>query len=267
MGGGLHRQRDWCACGCDSACVIVTKDPLAALEAARERTLAAPSARIELLSDHTWEMPQMPRRRQGGLLRLVANLGRAAGKRLLKKALRGIDLRHQSAEGFLDLAQRRYMLDHGHYARLYAGGKEWDGRSGRALATLPADEHQVPTPLWLLDILSGVTSAAEDGTDDVRGVRCRHLTATIDLSRASAATRDGVAVPARGRFEDLLAVEAEVWIDDKHVRRIAFCSEQRTETLELWDFGIDVEDLDWTRLPTFRSPEEAAELADRLRSA
>ena len=243
--------------------VIVTEDLLAALESARVRTLAAASARIELLVDHTWAMPQMPRRRRGGLLSPVIRIAAATGKEMVTHALAGIDFRHQSAEGFMDFGERRYMLDYGHYARLFASGQEWDGRSGRALATLPPDEHTLPTPLWLVDIVSGVAIAADEGTDDVRGRPCRHLAVRTNLGSASAATPGGVAVPARRRFEDLLSLQADVWIDDLHVRRIAVCSAERTETLELWDFGVGLDDLDWTRLPTFCSPEEAAGPADQ----
>jgi hypothetical protein len=53
----------------------------------------------------------------------------------------------------------------------------------------------------------------------------------------------------------------EVWLDRSHVRRVRFKDEQRVETVELWDFGIPLHALDWTRLPTFRSPKEAASLA------
>jgi hypothetical protein len=107
---------------------------------AHTRTLAAATARIELLIDDTWEMPQRPRRRRGGLMRPVTSVAKAAGKRLLKAATRRFDVRHQSAEGVIDFRHRRFMLDYGHYARLYADGKEWSGRSGRPLSTLPPDE-------------------------------------------------------------------------------------------------------------------------------
>ena len=92
---------------------------------------------------------------------------------------------------------------------------------------------------------------------------CRHLGCTADLSRASQAAAGRIAVPVRSRFEDLLALPLEVWLDDMHIRRVRFSSaegaEQRSETLELWDFGVAVDDLDWTRLPTFRSADEAAQ--------
>lgn len=228
---------------------------------AYERTRAAASARIELSTDHTWEMPPVPKRRRGGLMRPVTSAAKAAGKRLLRAAERRFDFRHQTAEGVIHLEERRYMLDYGSYARLYADGKEWHGRSGRRLSTLPPDEQGLPTPLWLLDILAGLAAATDEGAEAVRGTPCRCFTATVDISRASKLTPGGVAVPVLGRFEDLLALPVEVCIDDEHVRRVRFRPEHRTETLELWDFGVPLDDLDWSRLPTFRSPREAAAVA------
>jgi hypothetical protein len=240
----------------------MTRPALEALADARERTLAAAGARIELCTDHTWEVPAPVRRRRGGLLRPVTRVAKRAGTHVLAAATRRLDFRHQSAEGVLDLAARRYMLDYGSYARLYAEGRRWDGRSGRALATLPAAEHELPTPLWLLDVLAGLNAADDAGTEAVRGAACRRVAATADVSRASAATPGGVAVPTRARFEDLLALPVEVWLDDAHIRRVRFRFEDRTETLELWDFGLPLDDLDWSRLPTFRSPENAAGSAE-----
>jgi hypothetical protein len=228
---------------------------------AEGRTRAAASARIELFIDHTWQMPPMPTRRRGGLIRPLTTVAKAAGKRLLEAASGSFDFRHQTAAGFIDLRGRRYMLDYGSYARLYAEGKEWDGRSGRPLWTLPPDEGELPTPLWLLDILTGLTSAADERAEDVRGTPCRCFKGTVDIARASKITPGGVAVPARGRFEDLLALPIEVCIDDRYVRRVGYRAEHRTATLELWEFGVSLAGLDWTRLPTFRSPEEAADVA------
>lgn len=234
-----------------------------ALERARKQTLAAGSARFELLVERGWEMPVMPYRRRGGLLRPVLNAAKSGPKRLVKFAAPDVDFRHQTAEGIIDIAGRRYMLDYGSYAHLYADGQQWDGRSGRSLATLPRDACAVPTPLWLLDLIAGVVDASEKGSEEVRGAVCRHLAGTADLSRASQAAPEGIAVPKIKRFEDLLAVPVEVWLDDTHIRRIRFSStervEQRSETLELWDFGVSIDALEWTRLPTFRSADKAAQ--------
>jgi len=235
-----------------------TRPAIEALADAHARTLAAGAARIELVAEQIFDWPQMPRRRRGGLLRPVGRLAKAAGKLLLKAATRTHDFRHVSSEGVVDFAGRRYMLDHGSYAQLYAGGRHWDGRSGRPLATLPPEEDKLPTPLWLLDILAGLTAATDEGTEDVRGTSCRRFAATVDLSRASKATPGGVAVPKLARFEELLALPVTVWIDDAHVRRVRYDYGFLKETVELWDFDVRPEDLDWTRLPTFRSPSEAA---------
>jgi hypothetical protein len=49
----------------------------------------------------------------------------------------------------------------------------------------------------------------------------------------------------------------DVWLDQTYVRRVRFTREERfgreTEAIELWEFGVTVNHLDWTRLPTFRS--------------
>ena len=50
------------------------------------------------------------------------------------------------------------------------------------------------------------------------------------------------------------------WIDDEHIRRIQVedraangrSTVSKTLTLELWDFGVPVDSLDWLRLPSIR---------------
>ncbi len=227
---------------------------LEALADARRRTFAAATARIELRVDLDWAMPPLVRPRRGGLLTPAVAAGKAAGKRLLGIASGGVDFRHMSAEGVIDIAGRRSMLDYGGAARLYADGREWDGASGCPLATLPSDKPQMPTPLWLLDVLVGVTAATDMPSETVRGARCRRVAATADLSVASRAAPGGLATPERERFEELLALPVGIWLDDEHIRRVRFTWGHRTDTLELWDFGVPLDDVDWTRLPTFRTP-------------
>src|SRR5204862_5636257 len=104
------------------------------------------SARIFLVTEHLWQMPPMPPpRRRGGLLRPAIKLGKAGGKRLWKLATRNFDFRHHQAEGVLDLSGRRFMLDYRSYARLYADGQEWSGRSGRTVSTLPPAALPAPS--------------------------------------------------------------------------------------------------------------------------
>jgi hypothetical protein len=223
---------------------------LDAIGEALERTRAAGSARVALVVEHAWGAAPVAAPRPGPVRRAL--LG--AGKRIAKRVFRDVDLLRQEAEGFLDLAARRYMIDYGSYARLFADGREWGGLSGRELATLPPEHEVVPTPLWLVDVVAGITSAEEVAGEDVRGERCRHFVAETDLSQASRATPGGVAAPTVGRFENLLALPIHVWLDESHVRRVRRASSDRIETVELWDFGAPLAALDWTRLPTFRTP-------------
>ena len=55
--------------------------------------------------------------------------------------------------------------------------------------------------------------------------------------------------------------EFTVWIDDERIRRFQAVERgsgrsalvTKTETVELWDFGVPVDSLDWSRLPAFRT--------------
>jgi hypothetical protein len=152
----------------------------------------------------------------------------------------------QDAEGVLDLDHRRYMVDYGAYAVLCADGEEWGGRSGRALSTLPSAPSEQPVPFWLFDLLDGVRWAAPADRQEVRGASCRRYPASV--ARGHAAT-----VLPRDWLEAGSDLPIEVWIDDRYIRRIRVVAAQRTWTLDLWDFGVDVNDLDWTRLPVVRS--------------
>jgi len=105
-------------------------------------------------------------------------------------------------------------------------------------------------------VSSTVVAALEDAREQTLAADSARIEFRVEW------TWGGIAAPARTRFEDLLALPVEVWIEDTQIRRIRFSFEgieQHTDTLELWDFGVSLDDLDWTRLPTFRSPDEAAQ--------
>jgi hypothetical protein len=56
--------------------------------------------------------------------------------------------------------------------------------------------------------------------------------------------------------------EYTVWIDGTRIQRFQAVERgsgrsaraTKTETVELWDFGVPVDSLDWSRLPNFRTP-------------
>ncbi|MGH2395184.1 MAG: hypothetical protein ACRDGH_17115 [Candidatus Limnocylindria bacterium] len=234
-------------------------DPLTDVVRARERTLAAGSARIQLVSELIFR--SSPRDQMASAFsRLTWRTAKAVGRMLMRTVFRKLDFRRMTAEGVIDMPGRRYRLAQGHYAWLYAEGKLWPGWSRRAIATLEPweeDEPRPPEPLWLLDLLAGVTDATEIGTEVVRGTPCRHLRVVVDASRASQAIPGGVPVPARPSFEELLALPMEVWIDDSRLRRVYFRRDRHgAETMELWDFGLTIDEQDWPQLPTFQTPDD-----------
>jgi hypothetical protein len=239
--------------------------------ACAERTLSVPRAGIELSRGWKFSWPQDRHtvRRRGGLLRPVGRLaktaGKAAGKAAWRRWTEGHDPSHLSAEGLIEPAARRHMIDFGSYAEVYKDGKRWGGRSGRSLATLdpwPPD-HQIDL-WWLLDALRGTTAARAEGEEALHGARCRRIAAQVDLARASALRDEGLRVPSVERFEDLNDLRFTVWIDALHIRRVVFREGDETSstlTLDLTGFEPEANDIDWERLPTFRSPEEAAYIA------
>jgi hypothetical protein len=222
----------------------------ARVAAAHQRTISASTSRIEVLTEVILPpRTSRERRRRGGLLRPAISLSSAVSRSLLARFAQNFG--HLRAQGVLDLQHRRYMLDHGGYARLGTDGTEQAGPPGTVIKTCSAEEPNPPTPLWLIDVLTGLIDATAVGTDTVRGTPCTRLQATVDLSQASRINPGAVAVPALNTFEDALALPIEVWTDHQHLRRVRFSQDIRTDTLELWDIGTPLGDLDWTRLQAF----------------
>jgi hypothetical protein len=89
-------------------------------------------------------------------------------------------------------------------------------------------------------VLRAATQARYLGAEMLRGTPCR----TVAVTAAAAAFT--------------------VWIDDEHVRQIQPEYRRRgrldsgqskvTEQFEFWDFGVPADSLDWSHLPSFRSP-------------
>lgn len=218
-----------------------------AVIACANNTLAAPSARIELRED-TEVTRQRERHRPGPLGRLA----RAAAKAAWQRIAPGVDaaslregFMHLHGEGFVAPASERYLIDFGHYAEMFVDGQRFSGRSGQPVGpryrnrTTPERPND---PLTLLNLMPQATSARHAGDETLRGTMCRMVT-----------VRAG-------------SYEFTIWIDDEYIRRIesedrasnADARLSRRRRLELWDFGIPLDSLDWSRLPTFRSPPEPA---------
>ena len=229
----------------------VAADPagaLAAVIACAAGTLAAPSARVEIRSDaDLGRPPERAQRRRPGLVGRLAGraargiLGRVApdiGAAELREAREAF--LHQFGAGFVEPAAGRYLIDFGGWAQVLTDGRRFSGRSGEPLG--PRYENRLwrsrrDDPLDALRRLQAATAARWVGEETVRLTRCRVVAATA----------------GRDQFT--------VWIDDERIRR--FRTVERgsgrsaqattTETTELWDFGVPVDSLDWSRLPAFRA--------------
>jgi hypothetical protein len=150
------------------------------------------------------------------------------------------------------------MIDFDWYAEICTDGVTFGGLSGRSLQTLRPCSKQEGVVLWLLRLLPGTTDARPDGTEILRGTLCRKYAVHAEVARAAAAIGLAKLVAPSGVSATLPPVlTLAVWIDDQHIRQVRFEDRVRgsakTLVLELWDFGVSVEGLDWSRLPTFRT--------------
>jgi hypothetical protein len=218
--------------------------------ACANRTLAASGARIEIRTDTDLGRDPVPalrrplRRRPG----LLGRLTRRAAKAALGRVAPGTDpaelggpFLHQFGAGFIDLAGGRYLVDFGGYAQALVDGRRFGGLSGEPLGPryeIRPYRFRRDDPLDALRKLQRATAARWAGHDRVRWTTCRMVTAAVG--------------------ED----EFTIWIDGQHVQRFQTVERgsdryplaTRTETVELWDFGVPVDSLDWSRLPNFSAP-------------
>jgi hypothetical protein len=236
----------------ESVAAEPTADPpgaLAELIACAARTLTAPSARVEIRSDaDLGRQPERAQRRRHGLVGRLA--GRAAQGILGRVApeIGAAEMRevreaflHQFGAGFVEPAAGRYLIDFGGWAQVLTDGRRFSGRSGEPLG--PRYENRPgrnrrDDPFDALRRLQAATAARWVGEETVRRTRCRVVAATAGQD------------------------EFTVWIDDERIRRFQAVERgsgrsalvTKTETVELWDFGVSVDSLDWSRLPNFRTP-------------
>jgi hypothetical protein len=99
-----------------------------------------------------------------------------------------------AANGILEPATGRYMIDFRSVAQIHDGQQTFGGRSGRRLATL----SPFPTPgtsadmLWVLGVPLGSTEASVQGEDVLHGSVCTRLSVHVDLAIASEAVPGGL---------------------------------------------------------------------------
>lgn len=185
-----------------------------------ERTVAAGSARIRVHVDFS------------GLREAYANAPVRRGNvvsRVLLKGLRAITPSTLDGSGVLDIAGRRAAFGNDSFAVLQLDGTIRAGRPGRDVTgDDPVDNERIVPLLHLVDALTTATGLRDHGVEDVDGRPCRHVTLTENAT-------DGV---------------VEAWLDDTHVRRVHSSGERWDAiTVTLDAHGVDLGDVDWTRLP------------------
>jgi len=206
------------------------------------------------------------RRRRGGLLRPIGKLAKHTVKTGWRLSTHGFSFAHLAAEGFIEPVATRYMVDFGSYAELFADGRLFSGRSGRALSTLKpwCERPMMPDPWWMLAVLRGVAKADPEEPEAVAGTQCERYSIRVDLARASAASPSGLYAPSAEHFEDLSELPLTVWHDRDRIYRVRYAElPSSTITLELWDFGVSTATLDWTHLPAFNSPKHPRQSHER----
>jgi hypothetical protein len=156
--------------------------------------------------------------------------------------------------GWVDFVGRRYELDAGHWMVRADGVHRYTGRNASRLRRhrRPQMSSTLREPLWLIELLRGTVEAEEMGTEDVRGVVCRHFAVVADFPRAAAASQCGLAQPLVPPEALCRKLGIEVW-DGRHigadvvidsaglVRRINVRGFLLNVTMELFDFGDAVD--------------------------
>jgi hypothetical protein len=223
-------------------------DAASAVIAAATRTLDAPCCRIVLRQEEVKE-PAAPR---GPLWSAAAVAGRAIGSRVPRGLAESFSS-NWSKEGFASPSTDQYMISWGNRSEAAVGGQLYLGHPGRLVAEIPftmpvsfSRDH----PLWLVALLHGATDASFECEEDVRGVRCRKYAVRPKL-------REDTRPP-----EELIA-----WLDARHARQVRVVAGghtykadifgkvsygrglRTTTTLELRDFGMSADELDWSRFP------------------
>ena len=226
---------------------------VAEVMACLDRTLAAPSARIEYRAD----LEFLPKDLTPGV-QLVSDAVRSAWERVVPEGIRTW-LReassHQVAAGIIEPAAGRYQMTYrgGHPSKVYVNGEHFYGYDGAPLADRNKDDSPVlnrDDPLSWLRLLLSATEARSAGDEILRGTPCRK----VILSKIPPEIRAGFQLSGHPKEEP---AEFTVWIDEEHIRRVqaelilSDKSGVETKTLELWDFGVPAGSLDWTRFPAY----------------
>ena len=186
-----------------------------------------------------------PLRRRPGLVgRLTRRAAKAAWERVAPETspaeARELFL-HQFGAGFIDLAGGRYLVDFGGYAQVLVDGRRFGGLSGEPLGPryeLRPHKFRRDDPLDALRKLQRATRPAGPARSGCAG--------------RPAASRWSRRAPTNSRSGSMTSASSGSgrW----NAGLVGPYRRQGPRRVELWDFGVPVDSLDWSRLPSFRTP-------------
>jgi hypothetical protein len=203
-----------------------------------EATLAASSARFEVRKEVTADpvtAPVRDRRRHGPVKRLAGVAVKAAWDHMVPEPAR--TAASGMARGIIEPATRQFQH---HQLRQDSGVFAMGMIISRAeFGGTPDADVIKEDPLELLMRLRSVTAARYAGEETIREARCRKIAVAVSGTTAV----------------------FTVWADGGHVRKIQAVTQETTErigvtvlatatvTVQLWDFGVPVDSVDWPPLP------------------
>ncbi|HET7654060.1 MAG TPA: hypothetical protein VFK42_13565 [Acidimicrobiales bacterium] len=144
-----------------------------------------------------------------------------------------------------------YMKFPAALAQQLPGGKSWvklDVESAARQSGFDVSELaqvQQGDPTQALQYLRGASDDVKKvGEEELRGAHTTHYTATLDLKRAASSLSGA----RRTAYDKAIArlgsatLPADVWVDDAgRARKLSFTQDAADVTLELYDFGVDVD--------------------------
>ena len=221
------------------ACRGAGDDPAQIVRAAASKTEAADSSRLAVTVDvHQGT-------RQGAVTAEGAfDYGTRRGR--MSMDIPGLGALDAIADGSV-----LYMKFPAALAQRLPGGKPWVKLDVEAAARQSGfdvselSQVQQGDPTQALQYLRGASDDVRKvGEEDLRGAHTTHYTATLDLKKAASSlsgarrTAYDRAIAKLGRSR----LPADVWIDDAgRARKLSFTQDAADVTLELYDFGVDVQ--------------------------
>lgn len=224
-------------------------EPVDVVRGALERIASRGVARVELRS--SINVIEVIRGFPGGWMRWP-----------LERVMKGREELFRRVEthqvGALDFRGHRWTGTHPDLpaqAGLIVGNRRWTGASGTPVASLSARWiSPVLNPVWLFDLVRGVTEARAGDEEVLGGLSCRRLSVRASLSRANQAAPYDMALKVAERNEvwaDLERIPAEVWVDaGGGIRRLRYeggGGGHVAATLDVLDSSRD-QPVDWSRL-------------------